>query len=468
MKAQCTPRMSCEVFAARQGIEHDADDRRAELAFVGHADRNTHGGGMAPEKILCETNMWKSETESPFCVTILPITESIYGKIVAMAFPHLSEVLKILDGALKSNATMSTNYAGLLADKLEQDGERETAGRIRERLARAPTAVAHTQDASRTFASLPVDQESRLDTVDVSAPSKGDVALHLPGGTANRIAEFLQSVQHYDRLHAAQAALPLRLLLYGLPGTGKTQTARWIAGELGLPLLTVRCDTLISSLLGQTSKNLRRVFDYVEQRPCVLFLDEFDALASARGNDRDVGELQRVVIALLQNIDALSENTIVLAASNHERLLDPAVWRRFPFQLPLPLPDHELRLLMWTAMLGPFIPDDLDLEVVGIKSDGASGALIELVAMDAKRQAILAGNSRIDEGELFRRLALAMALAQGESLASLGDEICWLRKWDSKIFSIRELARLYSVSTRQINHLVQGNYGNAGKSPRKR
>jgi ATP-dependent 26S proteasome regulatory subunit len=385
-----------------------------------------------------------------------------------MAFPHLSEVLKIIDGALKSNATMSTNYAGLLADKLEQDGERETAGRIRERLARAPTAVAHTQDASRAFASLPVDQESRLDTVDVSAPIKDAITLHLPGGTANRITEFLQTVRHYDLLRAAKAAAPLRLLLYGLPGTGKTQTARWIAAELELPLLTVRCDTLISSLLGQTSKNLRRVFDYVEQRPCVLFLDEFDALASARGNERDVGELQRVVIALLQNIDALSENTIVLAASNHERLLDPAVWRRFPFQLPLPLPDQELRAAMWKAMLGVFTPDGLDLETLVAKSEGASGALIELVTMDAKRQAIFSGKSVVDAAELFRRLALAMALAQGESLASFGDEICWLREWDAKIFSIRELARLYSVSTRQINHLLQGNHGNPGKPSRKR
>lgn len=385
-----------------------------------------------------------------------------------MAFPHLSEVLKILDGALKSNATMSTNYAGLLADKLEQDGERETAGRIRERLARAPSAVAHTQDASRMFAGLPVDQESRLDTVDVSVPIKGEVTLHLPGGTANRITEFLQSVRHYDRLHAAQAALPLRLLLYGLPGTGKTQTARWIAGELGLPLLTVRCDTLISSLLGQTSKNLRRVFDYVEQRPCILFLDEFDALASARGSERDVGELQRVVIALLQNIDALSEHTIVVAASNHERMLDPAVWRRFPFQIPLPLPDHELRESMWKAMLGSFALENLDFNTVSSKSEGASGALIELVTMDAKRQAILAGQPHIDEGELFRRLALAMALAEGQTLASLADEIGWLRQWDAKIFSIRELARLYNVSTRQINHLIQGNHGNSSKSTRKR
>lgn len=385
-----------------------------------------------------------------------------------MSFPHLSEVLKILDGALRSNACMSSNYAGLLADKLEQDGEREIASRIRERLARAPAAVAHAQDAGGLLGGLPVDSESRLDTLDMSTPMRGSIHLCLPGGTARRVEEFLQSVRHYDRLRAAKAAMPLRMLLYGAPGTGKTQTARWIASELGLPLLTARCDTLVSSLLGQTSKNLRRIFDYVEQRPCVLFLDEFDALASARGNERDIGELQRVVIALLQNIDALSDSTVLLAASNHEKMLDPAVWRRFPFQLPLPLPDEALRLEIWQSMLGAFAPESLDWSALCVRSEGASGAMIEQVSLDAKRHAVFEGRGQVDTGELFRRLSLSFALAEGHSLATLSDEICWLREWDAKIFSLRELARLYNVSTRQINHYVQGDHGNASKSPRKR
>ena len=380
----------------------------------------------------------------------------------------MSEVLKILDGALRSNATMSTNYAGLLADKLELDGEREIAKRIRERLSRAPTAVARAQDMAGMIGGLPVDSESRLDTLDVSTPAKGSVHLCLPDGSARRINEFLQCINNYDRLHRASAAMPLRMLLYGAPGTGKTQTARWIASELGLPLFTARCDTLVSSLLGQTSKNLRRIFDYAEQRPCVLFLDEFDALASARGNDRDVGELQRVVIALLQNIDALSENVILLAASNHERLLDPAVWRRFPFQLPLPLPNAALRLELWRGMLNDYAPENLDWNVLSAKSSGASGALIQQVSLDAKRNAVLNSLPVVDTGELFRRLSLSLALVQGHSLTSLGEEICWLREWDSKIFSLRELARLYNVSTRQINHFVRGDNGNESKPTRKR
>lgn len=385
-----------------------------------------------------------------------------------MAFPHLSEVLKILDGALKSNATMSTNYAGLLADKLEQGGEREEAARIRERLARAPTAIAHAQDAARGTFGLPVDSDSRLETIDESRPAKDSIRLHLSGGTAARIGDFLESIRHYDQLRAAKAASPLRLLIFGQPGTGKTQTARWVASELQLPLLTVRCDTLISSLLGQTSKNLRRVFDHAEQRPCVLFLDEFDALGSARGNERDVGELQRVVIALLQNIDALPENVIVIAASNHEKLLDPAIWRRFPFQISMPLPDPALRDDMWTTLLGQYAPADLDWNTLIDKSAGASGALIEQIVLDTKRKAILNAKPQIDKSELFRRLALALALAQGRSIASIGDEVRWLRDWDAKAFSIRELARLYNISTRQINHLIRGDHGDEGKYTRAR
>ncbi len=375
---------------------------------------------------------------------------------MTVSFPHLSEVLKILDGALKSNASMSTNYAGLLADKLEQDGYREQAMRIRERLARAPSAIAHAQDSSRNASGLPIDSESKLYTVDLSQAEKGSVMLKLPTASMSRVAEFVNSVIHFDKLQSYSAALPLRLMLYGPPGTGKTQTAKWIASELSLPLLTVRCDTLISSLLGQTSKNLRRVFEYASDRPCVLFLDEFDALANSRGNEKDIGELQRVVISLLQNIDALENNVILLAASNHEKLLDRAIWRRFPFQIPLPLPDAALRHELWTSMLGSEVIKGLDMELLVAKSEGISGALIEQVVMDAKRHAILSGDISINHTELFRRLAITLALNSGIDLTNTNDEVQWLRKWDSKLFSIRELSRLYNSSTRKITQLIEG------------
>ena len=115
---------------------------------------------------------------------------------------HLSEVLKILDGALRANASMASNYAGLLADKLEQSGDRQQARQIRERLARAPVGLATAQDGARGISldNLPVDGESRLHTVDVSQPTTETVPLVLPSAIEARVHEFLDSVRHHEAL----------------------------------------------------------------------------------------------------------------------------------------------------------------------------------------------------------------------------------------------------------------------------
>lgn len=370
---------------------------------------------------------------------------------------HLSEILKILDGALKANASMASNYAGLLAEKLEQAGDGKQARMIRERLARAPVALANAQDASNgvSFGNLPVDGESHLHTVDVSHPMEDETNLLLPSAITSRIREFIANVQRYDELARVNAAMPSRLLAYGPPGTGKTKLARFIAAKLRLPLLTVRCDTLVSSLLGQTSRNLRRVFEYAQQRPCVLLLDEFDALATARGNDRDVGELQRVVIALLQNIDAITESTVVIAATNHDRLLDPAVWRRFSFRVPMPIPDAALRRQLWAQFLLPYTTEGIDLDHLAGISAGITGSNIEQVCLDAKRATVLADAKQISELELIRRMGLNIAITKGILLSTVEAEIYWLRGWSPKYFSLRALAKLYGLSTRHVGKIIK-------------
>lgn len=370
---------------------------------------------------------------------------------------YLSEILKILDGALKANASMASNYAGLLADKLENDGDKRQARMIRERLARAPAALASAQDAANGFSysSLPTDGESHLHTVDVSQPELEKESLLLSSAVAGRVHEFLANIRRFDDLARVGAAMSSRLLTYGPPGTGKTRLARYVAAHLELPLLTVRCDTLVSSLLGQTSRNLRRVFEYSQQRPCVLFLDEFDALAGARGNERDVGELQRVVIALLQNIDAVPESTIIVAATNHDQLLDPAIWRRFSFRIPMAEPDLELRKLLWKQYLEPFNSDALDLEHLAKISKGITGANIEQVCLDTKRAVVLSNETTIDEDQLLRRLGLNLALTAGRVLSTVESEIRWLNGWAPKYFSLRTLGRLYDLSTRQITKILK-------------
>ncbi len=368
---------------------------------------------------------------------------------------HLSEILKIIDGALKANQSMSANYAGLLADKLEAEGSRREARLIRERLARVPGAMATLQGGSGG-PPLPVDSDSRLNTVDLSRPSLEANQVILPSGIESRLQGFLEGIRKHAELLAANISIPHRLILDGPPGTGKTQTTRWIASSLGLPLLTVRCDTLVSSLLGQTSKNLRRVFEYAQEFPCVLFLDEFDALATARGNERDVGELQRVVISLLQNMDALPDDTILIAATNHAHLLDSAVWRRFGTRVAMPLPETELRRKLWSHYLQGYLPERMDLAEIAARSAGMSGGAIEQVCLDVKRSAVLLGRAEVDEMELFRRLGLTLAMQQGHALGDKEDEIRWLRSWYPKYFSLRILSALYNTSQRQIRNALEG------------
>ena len=138
-----------------------------------------------------------------------------------------------------------------------------------------------------------------------------------------------------------------RLLFCGPSGCGKTLTAEVIAGELGRPLTIVRTDSVVSSFLGETAANLRRVFDFVSASPLVALFDEFDALGKEREDASEHGELRLVVNAVLQMLDAYDGRSLVIAATNHEQLLDSAIWRRFEEVLFLkpPTPAQLLRLL---------------------------------------------------------------------------------------------------------------------------
>lgn len=130
-----------------------------------------------------------------------------------------------------------------------------------------------------------------------------------------------------------------KLLFWGPPGCGKTYTAQMVATELELPLNVVRLSNIISSYVGETASNLQRVFSLAASTPMVLLLDEADALAKDREDKNDVGELKRVVNSLLQMMDDASRGaSLIIMASNHQYLLDPAIWRRFDDVIQFPMP----------------------------------------------------------------------------------------------------------------------------------
>ena len=135
----------------------------------------------------------------------------------------------------------------------------------------------------------------------------------------------------------------MRCLIYGPPGVGKTKLARYLARQLELPCVEVRLDGLMSSFLGTTASNIGALFDFANRYRCVLFLDEFDAVAKARDDVQEIGEIKRVVNTLLQSLDSRNGAGITVAATNHEHLLDHAVWRRFDSRIELHKPDPDVR-----------------------------------------------------------------------------------------------------------------------------
>jgi hypothetical protein len=223
----------------------------------------------------------------------------------------------------------------------------------------------------------PADADEGLALVRIESV---DTALRpiLPEPLLQRVHQFLTERREPEKLIAEGFQPPGSLLMTGAPGTGKTVLARWVAQQLGLPLVSLDLATSISSFLGKTGFNLRRVLDYARTRPCVLLLDEFDAVAKRRDDGSDLGELKRVVNVLLKELEEWPLRSVLVAATNHPDLLDPAIRRRFDLVLDLPLPGHDERVAIMSRAAGRFheeVPDCF-LEALAVTLESVSGSSV--------------------------------------------------------------------------------------------
>ena len=236
----------------------------------------------------------------------------------------------------------STTYIQRLVRKLRHDHPALAASLAR-MLREAPTRQSPLRRAAQ--APLPVADDSRLALVRVEDPPVIDGSPILPNSTRRKVQQLLDERHRSGELVDAGLAPTRTALLVGPPGVGKTMAARWLAASLGLPLLILDLSAVMSSLLGRTGTNLRHVLDYAKGQDCVLLIDELDSIGKRRDDDADIGELKRLVNVLLQQLDDWPALTaLLLGATNHPQLLDPAIWRRFEATIEFPLPDHEARV----------------------------------------------------------------------------------------------------------------------------
>jgi len=304
-------------------------------------------------------------------------------------------------------------------------------------------------------ATVPVDTDTRLQLLRLETPP---ILQQPPVYTADIVRKLDRIVLEHSKSKELfqQGLFPTRtVILTGPPGVGKTMTARWFADRLNKPLLTLDLSAVMSSFLGRTGTNVRHVLDYAKGVPCVLFLDELDAIAKRRDDAHEVGELKRLVTVLLQEIDDWPVGGLLVGATNHSDLLDPAVWRRFEARIDFPLPNVErIQALVKRQLADTDCDEDSWLRILTVLFSGFSFSDIDRELLTCKREALVTakplaesfsalikshadGISSTAKRELAKGLS-ATGLSQRRISEITGYSRDFLRKWTEDESSSKE------------------------------
>jgi AAA+ superfamily predicted ATPase len=261
-----------------------------------------------------------------------------------------------------------------------------------------------TKNSGNSFTLLPKDRRNGEELITLHESSVDTTKIILSQETQSKIQRILDEHRKRKLLARYGYTPKTKLLFWGSPGCGKTFTANYLAYELGLPIGVLQLSAVISSFVGDTASHLQRVFNLANNTPMVLLLDEVDAVGKNRDDPNDVGELKRVVNSLLQAMDTFrSSESVIIAASNHQYLLDPALWRRFDEIIHFPIPDRtEQELYLKTLLNG--VNFDGSLANLSKNMSSFSYAEIKTVTVEGIKTMILEGRENLQSSDILEQI----------------------------------------------------------------
>ncbi len=249
--------------------------------------------------------------------------------------------------------------------------------------------------------------EEEMELVDVFAPEEVEQPLDeivLTDEQEREVKKTAKAIEHREYLGKVGLRDVGKLLFVGPPGTGKTSTAKALSDRLDLPFIEVKLSMITSQYLGETAKNVEKVFELAKKiSPCILFIDELDYIAKTRESDEHAA-LKRAVNTLLKSVDNISlvkDSVLLIGATNHPKLLDHAAWRRFDEIIEFPAPDEQMRAEIFIIITRNVEIENFDPEELARKTEGLTGSDIRMVLREAVLEALTEGRTKLNQQDLL-------------------------------------------------------------------
>ncbi|HDR9269296.1 TPA: ATP-binding protein [Burkholderia cepacia ATCC 25416] len=308
---------------------------------------------------------------------------------------------------LRAHASEDSPQFYAVATQVAADEARRGHTRLAAELRELIDAAKVKANSPRTVRPTPLAQPKGelVDLLSVKYPSDRLSQMVLTDDVRTKLDRILREQREVERLKAYDLAPRRKILLVGRPGTGKTMTAGALAGELRLPLFTVRFDSLITKFMGESSSKLRLVFDALKQTRGVYFFDEFDSLGLQRGSQHDVAEMRRTLNMFLQLLDQDDSDSLILAATNHAKDLDIALFRRFDDVVRYAVPNAEQIERLLRNRLASYVAMSFNFERVTSAAEGQSQAEISRACIDTIKDTILNGEGVVSEDSVIAHLS---------------------------------------------------------------